>query len=83
MTITPLKNRVLLRPFVPKINPGEIVLGEDKFSLKKFVVVSKGEEVEQKISVGDVVLSELGYIISEGNEKFTIVDEGDIVAVLS
>ena len=94
MAIRPLGDRVLVKLLEPKeVKKGGIIIpdtAKEKPQEGKVIEVGKGKMLEDgkriplEVRKGDKVLFETysGKEIKEGTEKYLILSEGDILAVL-
>jgi len=94
MAIKPLGDRVLVKLLEPKeVKKGGIIIpdtAKEKPQEGKVIEVGRGKMLEDgkrvplEVKKGDKVLFETysGKEIKEGNEKYLILSEGDILAVL-
>ena len=87
--ITPLANRILVRPItVEEKTLGGIILPDsNKSKPLRGEVVSTGngtKDEEMLLSVGDVVLYQngVGLPIEHDNEKYVLMSQFDVLAVL-
>lgn len=84
MTVTPLKKYILVEPVVEEVKPGEFVIPNPTYqTLKKYKVVTRGEEVSGNIYEGVVLLATgFGHPVPQNGKKYELIEEGDVIAII-
>jgi len=92
MKITPLFDRVVLKPFKEKNTESSIILpdsAEEKPIMAEVIelgtgIDTKSEKLEFKVKVGDKVLYNkfAGNEFKIGNEEFILIKQIDILAII-
>ncbi len=78
--IIPLKKQVLVKRYVKKPQPGELLVPDDSL-LKTVQIIAIGEEVSPRVK-GYALSNGHGYPVNIDNERHNLLDESDILAIV-